>query len=121
MRIHITCNNCGVWFYAKNEDEEYCSECKRIRNNRASTFSYPKDGGSELANKMFEIVIEYKDKGGITAVDINRKLIKEYGIKRKGNYEVVSVLDRSGFLIYVEGNRLFPYKNMHTGKVYENE
>lgn len=121
MKVHITCSNCGVWFYSKNEDEEYCSECKRIRINRASMFSYPKDGGSDLAQKMFEIVLEHKDKGGITALGINKKLVSKYGLSRKANYEVISVLDRSGYLVYMDGTRMFPYKNMHTGKVYENE
>lgn len=121
MKVYITCSNCGIWFYSKNEDEEYCAECKRIRNNRASVFTYPKDGGSELSKRMFEIVIEHSSKGGATPSLIKKELKKRYGINRKGNNEVVSTLDRSGYLVYTEGIKIFPYKDMHTGKVYENE
>lgn len=120
MRIQITCSNCGVWFYTNNEDEECCQSCKKS-GRKPVLFSYPKDGGTELAQRMFEVVVENKDKGGVSTNTINKELARKHGLNRKGFNEVVSVLDRSGYLVYMEGNRIFPYKNMHTGKVYEDE
>lgn len=119
MTVHITCSNCGVWFYAKNEDEEYCSNCKS-KSKKPILFSYPTNGGTELAQKIFQVVVENR-KRGITAHSINKELERKHGLKGKGFTEVVSVLDRSGYLVYMEDNKIFPYKNMHTGKVYEDE
>jgi hypothetical protein len=113
----ISCDCCGRWFWAQDENQLYCSACKTTRPP-LRRWEVQTKTGDDIGKKIFDIVVA-KRKHGVTVYDILKQLREKYGISKSGVTNILSSLDRTGYLIYMDNNKLFPYKDTHTGVVYE--
>ena len=113
----ISCDCCGRWFWTDNLDAEYCPECKVMRVP-ARRWEVQNKTGEDIGKKIFDIVVA-KRKHGVTVYDIMKQLRDRYGIVKSGTTNILSSLDRTGYLVYTDNNKIFPYKDIHTGVVYE--
>lgn len=113
----ISCDCCGRWFWAQDENQLFCPECKTTRAS-LRRWNAPVKGGDDTGKKIFDIIVA-KRKQGVTTYDILKQLREKYGIKRNGVTNILSSLDRAGYLVYMDNNKLFPYKDTHTGVIYE--
>lgn len=112
----VSCDGCGRWFWTDNLDAEYCSECVPKKVHR-SWETYTKTGG-DLGKKIFDIVVSHREKG-VGIYDVLKQLKESYGLDIHGTSNILSSLDRTGYLVYLDNHKLFPYKDIHTGVEYE--
>lgn len=120
MAIECVCEECDEIFVS-SEYRELCPRCKKKTYKKKPVFmSYNKEG-NELAECLFDIVIEKSNKGGTTGHHLSKELKNRFGIKRNLSGSAVSVMDRAGYLVFIDDGKIYPYKNMHTGEEYEIE
>jgi hypothetical protein len=117
MGIKCVCEECDDIFVSS----EYQDICPRCRNRKIKKSKQCPEKGNGIAKYVFEIVVERRNLGGTTGKDLAKELRDRYGIKRNISGNAVSMLERAGYLVYLEGKKIYPYKNMHTGEIYEIE
>lgn len=113
----VSCDCCGRWFWTNDLNAEFCPECKPRRQMYRKWETCTKTG-ENLGKKIFDIIVAKRSQG-VTVYDILKQLREKYGINREGTSNILSSLDRTGYLVYLDNNKLFPYKDMHTGVTYE--
>lgn len=120
MGIECVCEECDEIFVS-SEYRELCPRCRKKTYKKKPVFmSYNKDG-NELAECLFDIVIEKACKGGTTGHYLTKELKNRHGIRKNVSSNAVSMMDRAGYLVFLDNGRIYPYKNMHTGEEYEIE
>ncbi len=76
----------------------------------------------DLVEKIFEIIKSEAKRGGISPFIIGKELKRKYKIELKSGFSnIVSMCERRGYLLYLDGTKLLPYKNINTGERFDDE